>query len=103
MRELLWTVVEEVSGRDLRLKQHVIQSLPVSIAVEPCVLSNCAENRPGIQLVPIGQVQGNSLLVQVVRGGVRHKGVDVDVLLAKRKGINRKSQDLFGRKNEFEG
>src|SRR5580704_2902337 len=46
---------------------------------------------------------GDALLIQVVRGGLGNESIDADVLLPKRKSIDRKSQDLLGRKNELEG
>src|SRR5580704_12211157 len=94
--------VEKIPAPALRRNQHVVQTLPVGVAVEPRVLRNRAENRPGIQLVPIGQMQGDALLIQVVRGRIGDEGINVDVLLPKRKSIDRKSQDLLGRKNELE-
>src|SRR5580692_8502798 len=46
---------------------------------------------------------GDALLIQVIRGRLRNESINAHVLLPKRKSIDRKSQDLLGRKNELQG
>src|SRR4249920_1721542 len=77
--------VEKVSAPTLRRNQHVIQTLPVSVAIEPRVLRNRAEDRSGIHLVFVGQMYCDSLLIQIVRGRLGNDGIDIDVLVPKRK------------------
>src|SRR5262245_52399761 len=86
--------VKEVAAPTLRTDQHVFRALAVGIAVETGVPKYGAQERPGAELVRVGNPDGHPALAVIGRGRLRHQRANVSELSAVREPVHAYRQEV---------
>src|SRR5271154_534361 len=91
--------IEVVPSPGFRGEQHGVVALTMCVALKPRIAKRYAEQRSGRKAENIREARGFAFAVVVGRSSLRKKGVDVGELSFLWKDVERKSQNVVGRKD----